>query len=201
MKRSILGLVAIAGLAALALAAGRISAASAFPTPNDENGHDHVAGIVTDDEACGSYLYGAEGTGFELAPGGYDYAQPSPFGFAGAGNDFDHHWLADNGDDFTVFDMGKPVRIVDFFPAIDDGPVPGEALESTIYGSNDLSQPEADWAVGDITTIFDEGFDSAWISDNWVSRWAFDAPYRYVGVHWGGPKALVQDGDVEVDAV
>lgn len=201
MKRSLIGLAAIAGLVFLAMLAGRVSPALGFPTPDDPDGHEHVAGTVGDPEACGTYVRGAESTGYELGPAAYDYVVPSPLGFGGAGNAPDHHWLGDSGDDFAVFDMGRPVQLVDFFPAIDHGPVPEEALEATVYASNDLTQPESEWAVGDITTLFDQGFDAAWISDDWVSRWAFDTPYRYVAVHWGGPRALEDDGDVEVDAV
>ena len=34
-----------------------------------------------------------------------------------------------------------------------------------------------------------------------MSEWVFSTAYRYIGVHWGGPKALLSDGDTETDAV
>jgi N-acetylneuraminic acid mutarotase len=196
MRKLLVALVVLA----IALVAG-VSLVSAFDIPNDVGGHTHVAGVVTDPETCGTYVRGAEGSGRQLNSANYSYGMPSPLGIAGAAGAIDFHWVHDTDGDFIVWDMGAPVSVVDVFPSIDHGPVPGEALEWTVWGSNNLALPEASWAVGDITTIFDSGWDAAWIADDWVSRWEFPAPYRYVGVHSGGPKALLQSSDAEIDAV
>jgi len=200
MKRTILWLLGALALGVSAFLAGTVSPARAFPIPGDTGGHEHVAGTVPDTEHCGSYVRGPDGTGVQLDPASYAFDRPSPLG-VGALDAPDHHWVQVSGDAFLVVDLGSPADVVDLFPSIDHGPVPDEALESTVYGSNDLSLPESEWEVGDIEAVYDQGFDAAWISDDFASRWSFSTPYRYVGVHWGGPKALLSDDDAEIDAV
>jgi hypothetical protein len=201
MKRALSALGALSALAALAFVVGKVSPARAVPTPNDSGGHTHVPGVVTDRETCGTYVRGGEASGVQTDPGSYAYTIPSPLGLADAAAAVDHRWIQDIDGDFLVFDMGRPVPVVDLFPSIDHEPVPDEAIEATVYGSNDLGLAESSWATGDITTIFESGFAAAWISDDWVTRWSFSTSYRYIGVHWGGAKALQADGDVEIDAV
>ncbi|MEO8289762.1 MAG: hypothetical protein ABI649_02050 [Gaiellaceae bacterium] len=200
MKPTILRILGVAALGVSAFLAATASPAGAFPIPGDTGGHDHVAGTLADTERCGSYVRGPDGTGFQLDPATYDFERPSPLG-VGALAAPDNHWVQVSGDEFLVVDLGSPADVIDLFPSIDHGPVPDEALESTVYGSNDLSQPESDWEAGDITTVFEQGRDAAWISDDFATRWSFSTGYRYVGVHWGGPKALLADEDAEIDAV
>jgi hypothetical protein len=200
MKGTILGLLGALTLGVAAFFAGTAAPAGAFPIPGDLGGHDHVAGVVPDTERCGRYVRGPDATGVQLAPTGYAFDRPSPLGVV-ALDAPDHHWVQASGDAFLVVDLGRPTDVVDLFPAIDHDPVPDEALESTLYGTNDPSQPESGWEVGDIEVVFDQGFEAAWISDDFATRWSFSTPYRYVGVHWGGPRALVADEDAEIDAV
>jgi hypothetical protein len=187
-------------LAAVA-ALGTGTATQAVDLPNDVDGHVHVAGVQDRQETCGINVKGAEGTGYQTNPAGYDYLTPSPMPGASAGNAIDHHWLHNTDGDFIVWDMGTPVSVVDLFPSIDHPPIPGEAIEATLRGSNSLATPEGLWEVGDITTVFDSGFDAGWISDDYVTRWSFSTDYKYIGAMSGGPKALVDDGDAEIDAV
>ncbi len=153
-------------------------------------------------EDCGTYVRGAEFNGFQTNPNNYAYLLPSPLAFR-AGNSVDLHWVQDRDADFMVWDMGRKVKKVHVFPSIDHGPIPGEALEFTVYASSDPNPPDAvpKWAVGNITRIYDNGWNLEWIADDFVSQWRFDAPYRYVAVHWGGPRAALADGDAEIDAV
>src|SRR5437867_3247155 len=129
MKRAMLGLLALTGLAVLAFLAGRVSPAQAFTAPNDNGGHDHVAGVVTEAENCGTYVRGAEGNGYQTDPLTYDWAEPSPLGTSGALAAPDHNWAHDDNGDFIVVDLGHPASVVDLFPSIDHEPVPDEAVE------------------------------------------------------------------------
>lgn len=188
--RTFARLLALAGAAALVAAQLTVTVTMAS----------HVSGpdLVQSVGRCGTVLSGVDGTGYQTTPGTYDYALPATV--ASPGDAVDHQWVQDFGaGDPIVFDMGEPRVNVLLFPSIDHGPVPDEALESTVYGSN---SPAGPWTVSaDITAIFDAGFDAAWISDDYVSLWTFGAAYRYVAVGWGGPKALLADGDNEIDAV
>jgi len=173
-----------------------------FITPNDDGGHVHL-GTLFDIAApmiCGSYVRGAEGGGVNTNPAGYDYVitglTPTVLG-----NFPDHHWFHDTDGDLVVFDMGTQVSQVVLFPAIDHPPIPEEAVEGTIYATNNLADPENTWAVGDISTIYDPGWDAGWIADDWVTVWDLPGSYRYIGVHWGGLKAMIADGDIEFDAL
>jgi len=153
-------------------------------------------------EDCGTYVRGAEGNGFQIDLDSYAYQLQSPLGFE-AGNSVDLHWIQDTDADFVVWDMGRKVKKVHVFPSIDHLPIPQEALEFTVYASSDPNPPDAapKWVVGNITRIYDKGWNLEWIADDFVSQWRFDGRYRYVAVHWGGPRAALADGDAEIDAV
>jgi hypothetical protein len=159
------------------------------------------AGTVPEPFACGTYLRGGEDSGQQLNAADYSYTMPSPLGISGAGVFADHHWVHSTGTAFVVFDMGAPVPAAFYVPAIDHGPIPGEAMESTLYGTNNPADPEAGWEAGTISDIYDQGVDAAWISDDFSTRWTFTQPYRYIGIIHGGPGAIVDDGDAEIDAV
>jgi len=171
--------------------------------PNDPNGHVEVSGFLdVADAQCGTYVRGADLTGAMTNPGGYDYVTGSdPVTALGA---VDHLWAQDweSGDAVPLtIDLGFLSDSVDSIPAIDHGPVPDEAIESTVYGSNDpnASFPSG-WEVGDISTVFLNG-PTTWVSDDFSTRWEFSQPHRYFAAAHGGPKAMVADGDNEIDAV
>ncbi len=178
--------------------------ASAVVLPGDVGGHEHVSGLLdVSEHQCGQLLRGAEDSGYMTSPSSYSYVMPSPKG-TGSANAIDHHFIQDsNGgaiDNALVWELPEETTTVDMFPSIDHGPVPGEALEATVYGFDDPAAPSSTWEVGDISTIFDEGW-SDWISDDFVSRWEFSSAHKYYAARWGGPKALVADGDVELDGL
>ena len=202
LRRRLWGLTIVA-LVAASLATVGAETADALTLPNDVGGHQHVHGLLDiTNHRCGTVVQGSDGNGRQTNPATYDYSIPSELGDA-AGNAVDHHWVHDEDDgpltNALVFDLGDSSTVVDLFPAIDHGPVPGEALEATVYGFDRLDDPASEWETGDISMLFDDGW-SDWISDDFVSRWSFARPHRYVGVRWGGPKAVVADGDAEIDA-
>lgn len=158
-------------------------------------------GTVPEPFACGTYVRGGEDSGVQLNPADLSYSQPSPLGISGAGVFADHHWVHSTGTSFVVFDMGAPVPAAFYVPSIDHGPIPGESMEATLYGTNSLADAEGTWEAGTISDIYVQGVDAAWISDDYSTRWTFSQPYRYIGILHGGPGALVRDGDAEIDAV
>ena len=133
------------------LVAGLLGTApsAAVDLPNDAAGHRHVSGLLDiSGHRCGVVVRGANDTGRMTNPATYDYTIPSPLGLA-AGNAVDHHWVHDTGagpvSDAVVLDLDEPSLVVDLFPAIDHGPIPGEALEATVYGFDRLDDPASEW--------------------------------------------------------
>lgn len=194
-------ILAVAAVCVVAL--GALSLAYGSPISSDRGRQHHSTKALLPEE-CGMFLRGAEGTGFQVDPDSYALRQPSPLG-SKAGRSVDLHWVHDTSadPDFLVWDMGRRVRTVDVFPSIDHPPIPQEAFEFTVYASADPNPPDATpkWVVGRIIKIFDKGWNNEWIADDFVARWKFPDRYRYVAVHWGGPRAALADGDAEIDAV
>ncbi len=197
--------VVLAVVAALLQGLVLAAPAHAFDIPGDANGHVDVSALLDiSSHTCGTLTGGAEDSGLTVRQSSYDYSMPDPAGAASAIGAIDHHWAQDSGgsslDQGMKFTFPMGATAVDLFPAIDHGPVPGESLESTVYGYDDPAAPSSTWEIGDISTVFDNGW-SDWISDDFVSRWEFTSPHRYFTVRWGGPKAMVADGDNEIDAL
>jgi hypothetical protein len=74
-------------------------------------------------------------------------------------------------------------------PLIDHPPVPEEALEFTVWSSDDPNPPftSPKWTVGNIVRVFDSGWNREWIADDFVSRWRFPQRHQYIALQWGGP--------------
>jgi RHS repeat-associated protein/uncharacterized repeat protein (TIGR01451 family) len=193
--------VAVFATAALVGSLLHAGPVAAFPIPSDTDGHRHVPGFVDPSTyRCGKLLSGGDGFGVQTNPVTYDYYMH------GADNTnfeaIDHRWVQDV--------TGSPPLITDYetfktdtvllVASIDHGPIPEEAIESTVYGSDDPNLPLAQWEPGNIDTVFDNG-PTNWVSDDYSTLWKFSRPYRYVATAAGGPKALWADGDNEVDAV
>jgi hypothetical protein len=193
----------VALAAAVAFVFGGLSLAYGFPIPNDPGGHKHTLKTLLPED-CGTYLSGAEDTGQQIDPDSYDFSGPSPLGDK-AGNSVDLHWVHDvsTDTDFIVWDMGRKVDKVDVFPLIDHPPVPEEALEFTVWASDDPNPPftSPKWTVGNIARVFDSGWNREWIADDFVSRWRFPQRHQFIALQWGGPRAMISDGDAEIDAV
>jgi len=153
---------------------------------------------------------GYEGSGYQLTPldaTDYDYAQPSPMG-ADAGELRDFHWIPENsglgatdGSSGTMWDFGKKLSrqfILD--PSIDHVPVPEEALETTLWGSNDGG---ATWILGTLDRLYAQGWHAGSIEDEPSSRWYFSSPVNLISATAGFTQGAYSylSSDSEIDAV
>ncbi len=123
-------------------------------------------------------------------------------GAAVGGSSVDQHWVqTDNTVGNSIWDLGFQATKAAVFNTIDHGPLPQEAIESTVYLSNDKinwtqAVTERVWLEGiyaDTTVIWD-GF--AYAVGTGTS-----ATFRYASVIWGGPGALQADGDNEINGI
>ena len=124
---------------------------------------------------------------------------------AGAGtgaNSIDNLWVqTSNVIGATVFDLGFAASRAAVFNTIDHGPMPQEAIESTVYLSND----QITWVEAETQRVWLEGIYSD-LSVQWDGFvYAVGAPgggtFRYASVIWGGPGSLIQDGDNEINGM
>lgn len=131
------------------------------------------------------------------------YAYDTPGITAGpAANGIDQYWVQTNNTiGATVFDLGFAAAKAAVFNTIDHGPLPQEAIESTVYLSNDL----VNWFQAVTERVWLEGIyaDTSVLWDGFV--YAVGAPnggtFRYASVIWGGPGALQADGDNEINGL
>ncbi len=156
-------------------------------------------------------------SGFSFADGTYNYSCGSePLAtYTARGNKLDWNWLQDTGDGGSsyltgnVWDLGGPANKAVVFPIIDHGPLPQEAIEYTVYLSNNKfatslgSDGSTDWVLAELDKVYLEGWDAAQVADGFTTVWKLpgSAEFRYVNVFSGGPSALHRDGDDELDAV
>lgn len=149
---------------------------------------------------------GASGFSLHLAgptpPDPYGYVIGSPLGVPGAGNAVDNHWLqTGNGIGNAVWDLGAPSNRAAIFNTVDHGPLPQEAIESTVYLSNDL----INWTQAVTQKVWLEGFmadtNILWDGFAYAVGTPTNDPFRYASIIWGGPGALIADGDNEINGV
>ena len=165
----------------------------------------------------GTYVKGADGVGFgvdNLTLGSYSLGGS----VAGSANALDHAWVQDVGNQTNpggavggapssgiVWDLGGQANQVAVFVFVDHGPVPGEVLENTAWLSNDPNATDAGWTQAALVHVYGLGWspDITSISDGFVAVYQLpsQATFRYASVTWGGPGAIVRDGDNEIDAV
>lgn len=135
--------------------------------------------------------------------GVYDYVLPCNCGgVLDAGSGIDAHWLqTDNVIGHSVWDLGFQATKAAVFNTIDHGPMPQEAIESTVYLSND----QVTWTQAVVQRVWMEGFmtNTGILWDGFV--YAVGTPtaetFRYASVIWGGPGALWSDGDNEINGI
>ena len=164
----------------------------------------------------GTYVKGADGFGYGYDPtvlGAYDGAGSIPFN----ANGLDFYWVQDvgNGGTFNgatggspsggiIWDLGGQANQAAVFAFVDHGPLPGEVLENTAWFSNDPNAADGGWTQGFLTHVYGYGW-SAFpnIADGMVAVYTLpnQQTFRYVSVSWGGPGAIIRDGDNEIDAV
>ena len=120
-----------------------------------------------------------------------------------AANGIDNLWiqtLTDTPGD-AVWDLGFQATKAAIFNTIDHGPLPQEAIESTVYLSNDLIT----WTQAVTERVWMEGIYSdlsvQWDGFVYAVGTGTSATFRYASIIRGGPGALISDGDNEINGV
>jgi hypothetical protein len=125
-----------------------------------------------------------------------------------AANSIDNKWFQTNGQvGQTVFDLGFQASKVAVMPVIDHGPLPLEAIESTVYLSND----KVNWVVAVVQRVWLQGHLADGAPNEWDGYWdgftyavGLSDPtqtFRYASIIHGGPSALQSDGDDEINGL
>ena len=117
-------------------------------------------------------------------------------------NAIDNKWFqTGNTVGGTVFDLGFQATKAAVFNSIDHGPIPQEAIESTVYLSND----QVTWTQAVTERVWLEGFEPnlgiLWDGFAYAVGTGTSATFRYASVIWGGPGALLVDGDNEINGI
>lgn len=145
----------------------------------------------------------SSGTSLDLTgTGSFDYTQPSALGVIGAGSAIDEHWVqTDNVVGHAIWDLGFQATKAAVFNTIDHGPLPGEAIESTVYLSND----QVNWTLAVVERVWLEGFMTntgiLWDGFTYAVGTGTSQTFRYASVIHGGPGALIADGDNEINGI
>lgn len=121
---------------------------------------------------------------------------------ADAANGIDEKWIQTSGTvGNTVWDLGFAATNAAIFNTIDHGPLPQEAIESTAYLSNDLTN----WTQAVVERVWLEGFMTntgiLWDGFAFAVGTGTTNTFRYISVIHGGPGALINDGDDEINGV
>lgn len=109
----------------------------------------------------------------------------------------------------TIFDLGGQANKAVVFPIIDHGPLPNEALEYTVYLTDDPnSHSLADWHLATLAEVYLQGWqeDSIALADGYTTVWTLPSAtdtFRYVSVQGVGSKAFqpLSGDEDEIDAV
>lgn len=120
-------------------------------------------------------------------------------------NAIDNKWFQTNntigGPTGTVFDLGFQATKAAVFNTIDHGPIPQEAIESTVYLSND----QLTWTQAKTERVWLEGFEPnlgiLWDGFAYAVGTGTSETFRYASIIWGGPGALLSDGDNEINGI
>jgi len=154
--------------------------------------------------SVGQYSSQGGGTSLDLTgTGGYDY---TCCGAAGtrfdAANAIDNLWMQTSGViGETVWDLGFQATKAAVFNTIDHGPMPQEAIEATVYLSNDL----INWEQAVTERVWLEGFQPnlgiQWDGFTYAVGTAGSGTFRYASIIHGGPGALISDGDNEINGI
>ncbi len=175
--------------------------------------------------ACGSmppngllstYVGNVEGcSGYSYDPPSYAYScgAATLADYADRGRCLDMWWVQDNGDgDLATgnkWDLGGQANQVAVFPIIDHTPLPEEAIEYSVFLSNNPNATvegtdgNTDWVYASLVKVYLEGWISTWIADGFTTVWKLPGSqtFRYVNVVAGGRGAYQHDGDDEIDTV
>ena len=129
---------------------------------------------------------------------------------ATAGFTPDHHFLGSGGTTPATSPIWTfAAKTTDYYhyPSIDHGPLPGEALEASLWGSNDGGST---WTLGTVAELYEQGWSVAALPDDGAARWTFSSAVDMISVQVGLTQGVVgsplppysySDGDFETDAV
>ncbi|MBI3471741.1 MAG: PEP-CTERM sorting domain-containing protein [Candidatus Solibacter usitatus] len=169
--------------------------------------------------SLGQYVQGADGMGGTPDPTQLTFNGANLGSFAANANARDFYWVQDTGNQTSfgsagvggrpsqgiIWDLGGQANQAAVFVFVDHGPVPNEVLENTVWLSNNPNAPDSGWTQAFLDHVYADGWSSNLnhIADGFVVvyRLPNNATFRYVSVTWGGPGAIQQDGDNEIDAV
>ena len=148
--------------------------------------------------------YSGQGGGTSLdttGTGDFGYTCCSVNKFVAA-NAIDQHWIQTSGViGETVWDLGFQATKAAVFNTIDHGPLPQEAIESTVYLSNDMIT----WTLALTERVWLEGFmpntGIKWDGFTYAVGTGTAATFRYASIIHGGPGALISDGDNEINGI
>lgn len=166
--------------------------------------------------SLGTYVGGAEGQGFGFNPavlGAYNGAVTG----VGNANARDFYWVQDTSPNAMlngivgsapsqgiIWNLGGQANQVAVFVFVDHGPVPGEVLENTAWLSNNPGAGDPGWTRAELVHVYGGGWSpDPNVADGFVAVYQLPSQqtFQYVSVTWGGPGAVVRDGDNEIDAV
>jgi hypothetical protein len=133
----------------------------------------------------------------------YAYVFPGPANRATAASNIDQDWIqTGNLIGGAVWDLGPNASTAVIFNTIDHGPLPQEAIESTVYLSNAVAGP---WTEAATKRVWLEGYlanlDVLWDGFVYAVGTTSGENFRYASITWGGPGALLNDGDNEINGV
>lgn len=143
---------------------------------------------------------GSGGFSTGTTPGDYSYGTG---GTATANaNSIDNTWIQSSGRiGDTVFDLGAASYGAVIFPVVDHGPLPQETIESTVYLSND----QINWTEAVVERVWLEGFHAnlgvQWDGFSYAVGTGTNSTFRYASIIHGGPGALINDGDDEINGI
>ncbi len=153
----------------------------------------------------GHNSYGGVGISYDTTgTGSLSYGWDGALTKQQAASVIDNHWIQTNDviGDF-VWDLGAQSSKAAIFNTIDHGPLPEEAIEATVYLSNDITFATYTQAVTE--RVWLEGFESIlgieWDGFAYAVGTGTSATFRYASIIWGGPGALISDGDNEINGV
>jgi hypothetical protein len=138
--------------------------------------------------------------------GSYGYSYPSDQDRAYGGSHVDQYWIQTGGGNASfvggaVWDLGANASTAVIFNTIDHPPLPQEAIESTVYLSND----QIAWVLAETQRVWLEGYLSntgiLWDGFVYAVGTPSGDPFRYASIVWGGPGGLQADGDNEINGV
>jgi hypothetical protein len=155
--------------------------------------------------SVGQYSGQGGGTSLDLTgTGGYAYVCCGPAATRfDAANAIDEHWMQTSGViGETVWDLGFAANKAAVFNTIDHGPMPQEAIESTVYLSD---SPTGPWVAAVTERVWLEGFKSnlgiQWDGFAYAVGTGTSDTFRYASIIHGGPGALINDGDNEINGI